>query len=92
MDKEMGQRITEETFTFPLFFKLVNEEIQSKKIENNTYFRFTCRIFCRISSLTRTGIKKRQKDSVVLCLFLGRYPGGYNAELFFQSLQKCIEN
>ena len=85
----MGQRITEETFTFPLFFKLVNEDIQSKKIENNTYFRFTC----RISSLTRTGIKKKDKGFCrSVPLFLGRYPGGYNAELFFQSLQKCIEN
>ena len=92
MDKKMGQRITEETFTFPLFFKLVNEEIQSKKIENNTYFRFTCRIFCRISSLTRTGIKKRQRILSFCAFFLGRYPGGCNAELFFQSLHKCIEN
>ena len=83
----MGQRITEETFTFPLFFKLVNEDIQSKKIENNTYFRFS-------SEFLRSQEQELKKKGFCrsVPLFLGRYPGGYNAELFFQSLQKCIEN
>ena len=55
---KIGYRTTEKCLKIPLFY-LTNEEIQSRKIQNNLYFFFIFMLSCMLNKRARQGFQKK---------------------------------